>query len=481
MKQLVRTAAGLFTAILLVFVPLVSVSAQPSELDTVFTSQITGDDIEIGESGALQFVPDQYEFSVNTTFQEEYIWIWSSYSTYELILIDGPTDAELYTEITLENMEAFYDSWVLLDTESDVDTAWFLGEAEIDGEPLYVYYEYEVDVFGDVDFAYMQFSIDIDLIPDMQLAQDLITVGGLSVPLNPDLPTIAELIGMPLDDTESTPAEDEETTTQTGTTSRTSRTVSTDEDETTDQTETTTTTSRTSRTGTVKTDETSGQTSTTTRTSRTTVVDSDQTNDSETSGSKGTSTDRTTTNTQTDEPEDGGWADLGLIDDATWESPTHGATIEWDLDLWEFPVDYESAILIDPDGWDSLTLQTTDGLGYVFVTVDYTMDFTPRTLLDYWQTEEYLSGVGADAVIIDSAQTRDSASIIYVTTNLADEPIVVIMDGSFQDDGTVVYTQLTAAPETIAEVYANYVDGVFYNGGALNLTWDVEEIGELQP
>lgn len=475
MKHLLRVTVGVFTAMLLVLMPLVTASAQPAETDTVFTSQLTGDDISLGEGADLQFVPEQYEFSVNLSFQEEYIWIWSTYSTYELILVDGPADATDYTDITLANMEAYYDSWVLLGTESDADTAWFLGEADFEGDPLYVYYEYDVDVFGDVDFSYMQFSIDIDLIPDMQLAQDQITVAGLSVPLNPDLPTIAELIGMPLDDTGSTPAEDEETTTQTGTTSRTSRTASTDTDETTDQTETTT--SRTSRTGTVNTAETSDQTGTTTRTSRTAPAESDQTNDSETSGSKGTRADRTTLVT----PADDGWADQGLIDDATWESPTHGATVEWDVELWEFPADYESAILIDPDGWDSLTLQTTNGLGYVFVTIDYTNDYTPRTLLDYWQTEEYLSSVGTDAVIIDSAQTRDSASIIYTTTNLAEEPIVVIMDGSFQEDGTVVYTQLTAAPATIAEVYADYVDGVFYNGGALNLTWDVEEIGELQP
>lgn len=458
MKLRTRTITGLLFTILLMVMPFAHVSAQPSEMDTVFTSQLTGDDIDIGDGTELQFVPDQYAFNGNESFQEEYIWIWSTSASFELILVDGPTDAAEYTDITLGNMETYYDAWTLLDTEADATNAWFIGEGEIEGDVLIVYYEYEVDVFGDVDFAYMQFASDVDLIPNMQLSQDQITVGGLSVPLNADLETIADLLGLPTDDAESTP-EDETTSTSTSRTSRTSRTTAVDSDDT----------------------EATVTTGTTSRTSRTTSVDEDDSNDSETSGNKGT---RATTSSDTDDTGDTGlgeWSTLGLVDDAVWESPTHGSTVEWDLDLWEFPLDYESAIIVDPDGWDSLTLQTTNGLGYVFVTVDYTGDNTPRTLLDFWQSEDYLSGVGPDAVIIDSAQTRDSASIIYTTVNLADEPIMVILDGSIQDDGTVVYTQLTAAPDTIAEVYADYVDGVFYNGGTLNLTWDVEEIDELQP
>ncbi|MCO5215047.1 MAG: hypothetical protein M9950_02675 [Thermomicrobiales bacterium] len=128
-----------------------------------------------------------------------------------------------------------------------------------------------------------------------------------------------------------------------------------------------------------------------------------------------------------------------------------------------------------------LTLLTIDGRGYVSIYVDTSGDDTPETVLAEWQLDEYPVSLESDFVILDAARSETSASVVYTTVNAENRAVVVIIDVSFQDDGTMIYTELTTSPEAIATAYANYANGVRVNGGLLDLTWDVEYIEALVP
>ncbi len=387
MNSPLRRGVVSLAAMLLIFLPLVTASAQPTSTDRVFTAQIADIDVVLKDPGGLVFYPGQYEFAVDDPYQEEYIWVLaeSTYTTYELILVDTPSDAQGYMEATIPNLEAFYSSWEILDQSIGVDTTWFLGEADMDGRLILVYFEYQVGVFGDIDLAYMQFSTKTDFISDMLRAQRELTVGGLSVPLNPDKSAISDIVGMPFQ--YATPVADE--------------------------------------------------------------------------------ADR--------------WLERGLDGDASWTSPTFGTSVEWDASLWRFPFSYDFAIFSSPEGWDVLTLLTIDGRGYVSIYVDTSGDDTPDTVLAEWQFDEYPVSLESDFVILDAARSETSASVVYTTVNAENREVVVIIDISFQDDGTMIYTELTTSPEAIATAYANYANGVRVNGGLLDLTWDVEYIEALVP
>lgn len=402
---------------LLVAMPWLSASAQPTATDTVFTSDLTGEEVNIGDSGLLQFMPDSYSVSESGDYAEEYIWYTGGYSNYELILVQGPTDASEYMDITDQNMANFYDDWEMIDGQDGDDSSWFLGQANYQGTDLLVYFEYQTDVFGDIDLGYMQFADEQDLLDDMSLSQDEVTVGTESVPMNPDMNALESALGS------SSPTDDTEATAEVGDDSGNLDTIL-------------------------------GQI-------------------------RGSSNDEVEA---TAEPEVAGddWESMGLQGADTWVSPTFDSQITWDTDSWEFPTDYQYAIYLG-DGWDSLTLTTVDGLGYVFITVDQQFDNTPKSLVQYWQSAEYLDSLADDAEIVDFATTRDTASIVYTSTNTEGEPLMTILDASFQDDGTIVFSEISAAPETIDAVYQQYVDGVELNGAPLNLTWEVEEIQDMQP
>lgn len=175
-----------------------------------------------------------------------------------------------------------------------------------------------------------------------------------------------------------------------------------------------------------------------------------------------------------------GWEELGLVSDSEWESPTIGSVVTWDTVTWEFPTDYEEAIMVNgAEGYDVLTLQTTDGLGYVYITVEEDTGTSPADLTAYWMSPEYADSFTNEITLFETATTANTASVVYETTNTADQPLFVVVEATFMDDGTLVFSQISAAPETIHDVYGQYLEGVEVNGVALDTTWTVEEVQDL--
>ncbi len=397
--MLTRLRCTVFATLLLVLSFSSVAAAQPLETDSEFTSQLNGAVISLGSSGDLTLLPDEYDLIESGGFAEEFVWFTGGYSNYELILVSGDVTAEEYMDVTLGNMIDFYESFETVDSAADVTSSWFIGNAVLDGDPMVVYFEYEMDAFGDIDLGYMQFAYADTLADDMYLAQDNVTIDGEGILQNTDPRAVASLVAPEGD---ATP--DATNTTEAGGTTRTTRT---------------------------------------TRTSAT--------------------------------PEA---VDNGLVSDSEWQSPTFGSTVTWDTADWEFPVGSEYGIVIDPDGYDILTLQTTDGMGYVFVTLDQQYDYTPQNTVEYWMSDEVLE-LRNNATVLDSATTATTASVVLKTVDSADLDIVIVMEVSFEADGTAVYSEVTAAPETIADVYGQYQDGVQLDGASFNLTWSPEEIADI--
>ncbi len=171
---------------------------------------------------------------------------------------------------------------------------------------------------------------------------------------------------------------------------------------------------------------------------------------------------------------------MGLVSDTEWQSPSHGHVITWDAATWEFPVDYESAILINEDPpYDIITLQTTDGLGYVFLTADLAYDSTPASLVEYWTSSDYAAQIVNGVTVVESGTTSSSATMIYETTNEVDQPLMVVLEATFLDDGTVIFSQISGAPESIDVIYEQFVNGVEVNGSPLQMTFTVEDIRDI--
>src|SRR5699024_5120713 len=135
---------------------------------------------------------------------------------------------------------------------------------------------------------------------------------------------------------------------------------------------------------------------------------------------------------------DGDWEAMGLISDSEWESPTFGNTITWDTN-WLFPEEYDMAIIVNDDPlYDSLTLETVDGLGYVFINVEEVLDTTPVSQADYWNSPEYAERFeDRDFEIVEVSTTRDTATVIYQTVNNADQELYVVLTATFLDEDTV--------------------------------------------
>lgn len=478
-----RTLLSLVMLLGLVLSP--TAAAQPAINDQAYTSEVTGDEVDLGTSGDIQFIPENFSFNETSSFQEEYIWFTHGWSNFQLVLISGPNDAESYHTITLANMEEFYDSWELIGEELTDEHSWFLGEGEVAGIPLIVYYEFELDAFGDVDLVVMQFTDITSFAQDLEFVQEEVTVGGN--PLLPDTDTraLSSLAGHEIDTPDASPEGDSGDPTDR--TSRTTRggTDSTDDgDE--DDGDTSERTSRTTRGGTDSTDEVDEDESTpesSSRSSRTSGTDTTEESDRESrAGRLGDI--RTSTGSETEDdstPVAGGdWDSMGLISDTEWESPSLGHVITWDSSTWEFPLDYDSAIVINDDpAYDILTLQTVDGFGYVYITVDAAYESTPRSLVEYWATEEYQDQISSDVTVLDTATTGNTASIVYQTTNTIDQPLVVVLEATFLDGDTVIFSQISGAPDTIDHVYEQYLNGVEVDDAPLEMTWTVEDIRDI--
>lgn len=484
-----RTLISLVLLLGLMLPAATNVMAQPLAGDQTFVSEVTGEEVDLGSSGNITFIEDNYDLRETVSFQEEYIWFTYGWSNFQLVLIGGPNEAADYHDITLGNMEVFYDSWDLVGEDITDDHSWFLGLAELDGMPLVVYYEFELDAFGEIDLAVMQFTDISAFQNDMEVVQDEVTIGGNALLPNTDAGELAILAGGDSSTPEVSPEADDETDTDTTGTpsgdavdtdeddagaerSRTSRggtdaTVDTDGAE--DEEESDTGRSRTSRGGSTETD--------TEETSNTTETDSGsrvgRAGNSLNAPSDGEDEDST--------PVSGAdWDALGLISDTEWESPTYGNVVTWDAATWEFPLDFEQAIVVNEDPpYDVITLQTTDGLGYVYLTVDQAYDSTPSSLIEYWTSEDYAAQIPGGISVLETGTTMNSATMVYESTNSIDQPLVVVMEATFLDDGQVVFSQISAAPDTIHEVYEQYADGVEVDGAPLELTFTVEDIRDI--
>lgn len=498
-----RFLVSLLMVMGIAIVPVVSAVAQPAATDQAYESELIGEEIELGTSGEITFIPENFDISETDSFQEEYIWFTYGWSNFQLVFVNGPTTPADYQEVTLENMVAFYDSWEVIDEETTDETATFVGLATLDGSELIVYFEFRLDAFGDTDHVFMQFTDASTLVTDLQMVQDEVTIGGGPLLEGTDAEAIAAAAGIEGDTSDD---EDDDT----GTSGRTNRTNTTDDDEdvstpeSDDDEDTNTGSTRTSR-GTSDTtgnstetgdddevstpesddDDTEGTSTGTSRTGRTsTTVDTDDNDDDTGVAERGSRTGQV--DDDKDEDADatvvagGDWSDMGLVSDSEWESPTYGAVITWDTTTWEFPQDYDEAIYISDDPpYDVLTLQTTDGLGYVYLTVDTQGDATPESMVEWWSSPEYADRFEQGMTLIETSSTGNTASVVYETTNMRDQSLFVVIEVTFLEDGTMVFSQISAAPTTIHEVYGQFVDDVELNGAPIETTWTVEDIQEL--
>lgn len=476
-RDMKRIMYSVLLVIGLLVTPALTTAAQPAKTDQQYTSVITGEDLDLGENIDITFLPDEFELNESDTFREEFVWFTYNWSNFQVAFVEGPVTSSQYHDVTMENMVGFYENFEVVDEDIRRDGSWFVARAEYNGEPLVIYYEYHLDVIDDVDLLVMQFTEEITFVSDLEVVQSEVTVGGESILPNTDLDMLAGLIGDQPAGT-ATGEGTEGTETSSGRTTRTSRTSGTEENASTPESEE---------------GEDEGTSGRTTRTSRTTSTEGTEENTTETTGS----TDRGSLNIPSglggdgdvSTPETGNtdtgtdaadWESLGLVLESEWVSPSVGTTISWDTVTWEFPRDYESAIYIGEDGtYDVITLQTTDGLGYIFVTVEGAGDYTPRDLVSYWTSPDYAATFEKDITVLDSSSTATTASVVYETTNARDQSLVVVVEASFLEDGTIVFSQISAAPETIHDVYGQAITGIEANGAPLEATWTVEDIQEI--
>lgn len=411
-------------------------AAQPMSSDTAFTSEFSGDEIDIGTSGFVEFLEDQYETNEYSAGWEEYIWFAGGSSNFQMILVGGDNTAEFYTDVTLDNMQAFYDSWELVESDVSDEEAFFIANATLDGTELVVYYNFVLDAHGDTDLVIMQFGLADTFADDLQLVQNEVTVNGDPVMADVDAQEIAGLV---TEDGPSTREDDDAETTP----------VADDMESGSDRPD--------------GTDILLGD-----------LIDDDATGDDENGEATAVATQ------DEDSASDGDWESMGLVSDTEWESPSFGTAITWDDGSWQFPLDYEFAIVLNEDPlFESVTLETVDGLGYVFINVEETGDTTPSAQIDYWNSPEYAERFEGEFSIVETSTTQNTAAIVYETVNNADESLYVVLTATFLDDGTVIYSQVSAAPDTIHEVYGQYVDGVEVNGVPLDMTYTTEDIIDL--
>jgi hypothetical protein len=171
---------------------------------------------------------------------------------------------------------------------------------------------------------------------------------------------------------------------------------------------------------------------------------------------------------------------MGLVSDTAWVSPNFQTSVTWDGGMWVFPTEYEFAIYLNDDPvYDSITLETVDGLGYVFLTVREPGNRTPDSLADYYTSAEYADSFEAGVTIIEVSTTQNTVAVVYETVNSRDQPLMTVLTATFMDDGTVIFTQVSGSPERIQDVYAQFEDGVQINGVPLELNYTAEEIAVL--
>lgn len=493
MKRFVLSVMLMFG---LLATPGLALAAQPADTDTSFESVLSGDIVDLGTSGEITFVPESYDVSEGRTVSEEYIWFTYDWSNFEVVIVGGDVAADEYYDLTMGNMMEFYEVFEVIEENVGTDHAFFLANATYQGSEMVVFYDYQVDALGDFDLLVMQFAPADALVMDMEFVQQEVTIGEQPLLVNTDPQEIQSILDGGSTGTgegESTPTSGNPT--GTGITERMGRlgdanTGSTATAEATEASGTTRTT-RTTATEEATATETTGTTRTTrtTRTTGTTATEEPtptETASTSTGGTRTTRTTRTTATTQTTPTEaatetaGGDWASMGLVSDTEWVSPNFQTSVSWDGGMWAFPTEYEYAIYLNEDPvYDSITIETVDGLGYAFVTVRDAGDRTPDTLADYYTSQEYADSFDAEVTIIEVSTTDNTVAVVYETVNARNQPLMTVLTATFMDDGTVIFTQISGAPERIQDVYAQFEDGVLVNGVPLVLNYTSDEIAVL--
>lgn len=495
--------------------PTVTLAAQPAASDTSFQSALTGDVLDLGTSGEIVFSPDSYELSQGRTVSEEYIWFTYGWSNFEVVVVEGDIDAGDYYDLTMGNMFEFYETFEVIEENVGTDSAWFLANATYQGTGMVVMYDYQVDALGDFDLLVMQFGPADALPSDLEFVQQEVTFGDLPLLTNSDPQEVSELLGGGSTGTgEVEPTPESGSGTGTGITERMGRTgdpagsntATAEATETTGTTRATRSSRTTQSTATAEATEAAGTTRATrssrttataeateaagttraTRTSRTTQTTATEEATATATTSTGTRTTRTTGTTQTTATEaateaaGGDWASMGLVSDTEWVSPNFNTTVAWDGTMWMFPTDYEYAIYINDDPvYDTITLETLDDYGYVFITVREPGECTPDSLADYYVSPEYADSFEQGVTIIEVSTTENTVSVVYETVNTRDQPLFTVLTATFMDDGTVIFTQISGAPTRIHEVYAQFEQGVQVNGVPLELNYTSDEVKVL--
>lgn len=478
----------------LVATPAVALAAQPLATDTSFQSALSGDVIDLGTSGEAVFVPESYDLSQGRTVSEEYIWFTYDWSNFEIVIVGGDVVVADYYDLTMGNMVEFYEVFEVIDENVGTDHAWFLANATYQGSEMVVFYDYQLDALGEFDLLVMQFAPADALVTDMEFVQQEVTIGDQPLLANTDPQEVAALLGGGTTGTgQDATTPESGSGTGSGITERMGRLgdSGTGDTGTAEATETTGTTraTRTTRSGqetaTAEPTEATGTTRATrsTRSSQTTATEEATATTAASTSTRTTRTTRSTQATATEvatESAGGDWASMGLVSDTEWVSPNFQTSVAWDGGMWAFPTEYEFAIFLNDDPvYDSITLETADGLGYVFVTVREPGTRTPDTLADYYTSQEYADSFEAGVTIIEVSTTQNTVAVVYETVNTRDQPLMTVLTATFMDDGTVIFTQISGSPERIQDVYAQFEDGVLINGVPLELNYTSEEIAVL--
>ena len=173
------------------------------------------------------------------------------------------------------------------------------------------------------------------------------------------------------------------------------------------------------------------------------------------------------------------WSDLGLISDTEWHSPISNTTFSWDGEIWVFAGDLPDAITVD-DEFTTVTLNTSDGRGQALLSTD-----TSGVPIDVWYeallSDDYALSMEDDDVtftVLDNFTDGTTASVIVLHHSIEGDNVVII-DIYENEDGVTILTEITAAPEDIADVYATFWDSVQSDGEFYPLTWTLEDIERL--
>lgn len=152
-------------------------------------------------------------------------------------------------------------------------------------------------------------------------------------------------------------------------------------------------------------------------------------------------------------------ADVGIVDDGVYQSPTFGTDVTWDTSAWALPEDEDSLPSVNTaEAYDRLILFNLDANDSWVVLNTYEGANTPDEQDEAWTGSDWLAGeYGDDAEVLDSRVERDStASIIRYA--LDGESYIVIQEYVVLGDGTVQNNYFYAPESEFVDAYVSAQD-----------------------